>query len=137
MFNKNRQDILEDAFVRHEASFIKYMEKEEQSFAKVINTLDLIKDELHNTNKQMSVHYSDTKLKILEVKDEIYKTVFDRLVSKREYEILSLDLKKEIRELELSLKEVDNDKVSRREVKYMWSLIVTCVASFAWIFERN
>lgn len=122
MFGRSRYELMEDAFMKH-------MDKEEQSFRKLIETLDLIKDEIHKTNMHMTEIESSQTLRLLENKTQILEIVFKRLVEKHEYE-------PKIKEIESDLKDLCNkldNKVGRGEVKVGWGLFITISGFIVWV----
>lgn len=110
---KSRQDVLEEAFMKH-------MDKEEESFKKLITTLDLIKDELHKTNSHIVELDASQTLRLTETRSQILEIVFEKLVSKREYS-------DKVEDIESSLDSVIDKldgKVSKNEVRMVWGVLL-------------
>jgi len=106
-----------------EQVFIKYLEKTEETFKNLDTTLEYIKEELHNTNKQIAQIDATQVLRLLEAKDEIYKTVFSRVVDTNLYD-------KDLNTMSDALKKLRTDvdgKVDKSTVKLMWAVLPTVI----------
>lgn len=106
-----------------EQVFIKYLEKTEETFENLDHTLEHIKEELHNTNKQIAQIDATQVLRLLEAKDDIYKTVFSRVVDNILYE-------KDTKTISESLDKLRSDvdgKVDKSTVKLMWAVLPTVI----------
>ena len=109
----------------------------EDTLRHLVDSLDSIKKEIHKSNTQMAEYNSNHKVSLLETKDEIYTNVFEKVVTKREYEINKLELMKDIKASEVRIKELEDNSVSRNEVKFLWSVILSITAVFTYLFKSG
>ena len=109
----------------------------EDTLRHLVDSLDSIKKEIHKSNTQMAEYNSNHKVNLLETKDEIYTNVFEKAVTKREYELNKLELINGIKASVVRIKELEDNAVFRREVKFIWSVILTVSAVFTYLFKTG
>lgn len=126
MFSKTKSDILEETLLKH-------MDKVDLTFRQLVIALENIKEEIHNTNIQMSEHNSSQTLKLATTKSEILETVFSKVVDKHEYTIEKGIVFKEIEELNIRLEKNSESKVDKSTIKLLWVVITTIVGILTWI----
>ena len=113
---------------RMESALIKHMEKEERSFTKLIETLDSIKDEINETNRQMREYHNDTEIRLLKLHDSMITEVHDKYVTK---EAFSSHKDK----LYTSVRELSKNKIDKSNFKIIISTITAIALIFSWILN--
>jgi len=117
---------------RLEEVLIKHMEKVDENACGFTKLLDGIKDEVHKLNSQMAVFNSSHELKIVQVKSEIYDTVFNKLLEKEEFE-KNRDMLYQTLE---DMKKRTESKVDKNSVRVMWAVFTTAIIIVASFFKN-
>jgi len=110
-----------------------HIEKENENIKRFTEVLDGIKEEIHKVNTQIAKFNSSHELKLLETKDEIYDTVFNKVVEKSEYKRDQIVVDNDI----VEMKEGLNGKVDKNTVRLMWIVFTSILATAALIFKLD
>ena len=117
-WNTERQKMLEDQFRVH-------IEKEEQLFSKLFESLTGIRDEIHKINEVQAEANATNTLAIIKAKQEILELCFERLLEKKRYE----------REMDV-IHDAIESKVDLAHVKAIWAVVSLFAITCAWVIEK-
>jgi fructose-1,6-bisphosphatase len=121
MFKDSRVDRIEEALLKH-------MEKEEKSFEKLIHTLDSIKNEINETNRQMREYHSDNEIRLIELKTEITSDMSEKYITRKAFDSNNQSINK-------TLIKLSENKLDKSYFKIIVSTITAIAFIISWIIN--